>query len=94
MGSKAGHHRSYDRTINLHPFVVWGYVRDMHGQLLPPEPEPVPPREDVVVVAKALVGAHVRQFASDRTSITFIGASGCGNSSLMYAVVGFPLITW
>ena len=51
----------------------------MHGQLLPPAPEPAPPREGVLVVAKALVGARVRQFASNRTSTSFIRASGVVN---------------
>ena len=65
----------------------------MHGQLLLPEPEPVPPRGDVLIVAKALVGARIRQFAFDHTSIAVTRASGCGKPSLINAVVGFPFIT-
>ena len=71
---------------------TWSLLRDMHGQLLSPEPEPVLPKEDVLLVAKTLVGARVRQSASDRTSIAFIGSLGCGKSSLINAIVGFPLI--
>jgi hypothetical protein len=61
---------------------TWSLLRDMQGHLLLPTPEPVPPKEDVLVVAKALVGARIRQYASNRTSIAFIGSSACGKSSL------------
>jgi ABC-type multidrug transport system fused ATPase/permease subunit len=72
---------------------TWSLLKDTQGQPLSPEPDPVLPNEDVLLVAKAVVGARVRQSASDRTSIAFIGPSGCGKSSLINGVVGFPLIT-
>ena len=65
----------------------------MHGKLLSPEPEPVLPKEEVPLVAKTLVGARVRQSASDRTSIAFIWSLRCGKSSLLNCIVGFPLTT-
>ena len=72
---------------------AWSLLRDMHGQLLSPELESVLPKEDVLLVAKTLVGARVRQSASDRTSIAFIGSLRCGKSSLINAIVGLPFIT-
>ena len=47
----------------------------------------------MLVVAKALVEARIRQFASDHTSIAFTEASGCGKPLLINAVVGIPLLT-
>jgi len=72
---------------------TWSLLKEMQGQLLSPEPEPVPPKEDVLLVTKTLVGARVRRSTSNRTSIVFIGSSGCGKSSIINAIVGFPLIT-
>ena len=72
---------------------TWSLPGDMGGHLLSPGPEPAPPKEDALLVAKALVGARIRKSASDRSSIAFIGSAGCGKSSLINAIVGFPLIT-
>jgi len=71
---------------------MWPEGRDMQGQLSSLGSEPAPPKGDVLLVAKDLIGARVRQSASDRKSIAFIGSSGCGKSSLINAIVGFPLI--
>jgi len=72
---------------------TWPVVRDIQGQLSSFGSEPAPPTGDVLLVAEDLVGARVRQSASDRKSIAFIGSSGCGKSSLINAIVGSPLIT-
>jgi len=82
--------------VEIQPSVLthsWSLLNDMQEQLLSPEPEPVPPKEDVLLVAKALVEARIRRSTSNRTSIAFIGSSACGKSSLINAIVGFPLIT-
>ena len=83
-----------DPSVLIHLWCgnTWSLLRDMQGQLLSPDPNPVPSKEDVLLVAKTLVGARVRQSASNHTSIAFIGASGCGKSSLINAIVGFALI--
>ena len=71
---------------------AWSLLRDVQDQLSSPDSKPTPPKEDVLLLGKALVGARVRQSASHRTSIAFIGSAGCGKSSMINAIVGFPLI--
>ena len=65
---------------------------DLQGQLSSPDPEPAPPNEDALLAANGFVGARVRKSVSDQTSIAFIGSSRCGKSSLINAIVGFPVI--
>jgi len=70
----------------------WSLLSDMQGQLSSPTSEPAPPKEDVLLVAQAFAGARIRQSTSGRNSIAFIGSYGCGKSSVINAIVGFPLI--
>lgn len=80
--------------INLWCGEAWSSLPsgDLQGQLSSPGPEPAPPNEDALLAANGFVGARVRRSVSDRTSIAFIGSSGCGKSSLINAIVGFPVI--
>ena len=97
MGSKGGCTAVVPRAISSHPIVVWdmwwSLLRDVHRQPSPTGPEPATPEGDVLDVAKALVGARVRQSASHCNSIVFIGLSGCSKSSLISNIVGFPFST-
>ena len=61
----------------------------MQGQLSSPRSEPAPTKEDVLLVVKALVGARIRQSASDRNPIACIGSSESRKSTLLLA---FPLL--
>jgi len=65
----------------------------MQGQPSSPSSDSASPKGDVLLDAKALTGVRIRLFASDHTSIAFTGSSACGKSSLINAIVGFPLIT-
>ena len=44
--------------------------------------------EDVLLVAKALVGARVQKSVSDRNLVALIGSPACGRSSLITVIVG------
>ena len=65
----------------------------MHRQPSSTGPEPATPEGNVLDIAKALVGARVRQPASHCNSIVFIGFSGCSISSLISHTVGFTFST-